>query len=78
MLFVVITTASACIEVLFLQTSMAHVKYLLFLYVCKTDPLFFLCRWEHLIYQLGGHQELIRYVVIKGNVVFDNDRTMDL
>ncbi|KAM3859117.1 putative imidazolonepropionase [Diretmus argenteus] len=35
-------------------------------------------RWEHLIYQLGGHQELIRYVVIKGNVVYDNDKTMDL
>ncbi|KAF3705295.1 putative imidazolonepropionase [Channa argus] len=35
-------------------------------------------RWEHLIYQLGGHQELIRYVVIKGNVVHDNDQTMKL
>ncbi|XP_034382410.1 probable imidazolonepropionase [Cyclopterus lumpus] len=35
-------------------------------------------RWEHLIYQLGGHQELIRYVVIKGNVVVDNDKTVDL
>ncbi|XP_013881303.1 putative imidazolonepropionase [Austrofundulus limnaeus] len=35
-------------------------------------------RWEHLIYQLGGHQELIRYVVIKGNVVYDNDKTLDL
>ncbi|XP_022605419.1 probable imidazolonepropionase [Seriola dumerili] len=35
-------------------------------------------RWEHLIYQLGGHQELIRYVVVKGNVVHDNDKTMDL
>uniref|UniRef100_A0A3B4BI32 Probable imidazolonepropionase n=1 Tax=Periophthalmus magnuspinnatus TaxID=409849 RepID=A0A3B4BI32_9GOBI len=34
--------------------------------------------WEHLIYQLGGHQELIRYVVIKGNIIYDNDRTMDL
>ncbi|XP_029901438.1 putative imidazolonepropionase [Myripristis murdjan] len=34
-------------------------------------------RWEHLIYQLGGHQELIRYVVIKGNIVYDNDKTMD-
>lgn len=38
----------------------------------------FLCRWEHLIYQLGGHQELIRYVVIKGTVVHDNDKTLDL
>nr|XP_020469288.1 probable imidazolonepropionase [Monopterus albus] len=35
-------------------------------------------RWEHLIYQLGGHQELIRYVVIKGDIVYDNDKTMDL
>ncbi|KAL0962902.1 hypothetical protein UPYG_G00346920 [Umbra pygmaea] len=35
-------------------------------------------RWEHLIYQLGGHQEVIRYVVIKGNVVYNNDQTMDL
>ncbi|KAI9543023.1 putative imidazolonepropionase [Dissostichus eleginoides] len=35
-------------------------------------------RWEHLIYQLGGHQELIRYVIIKGNIVVDNDKTLDL
>uniref|UniRef100_A0A3B4ZAK6 Probable imidazolonepropionase n=1 Tax=Stegastes partitus TaxID=144197 RepID=A0A3B4ZAK6_9TELE len=35
-------------------------------------------RWEHLIYQLGGHQEIIRYVIIKGNVVHDNDKTVDL
>ncbi|KAM4711538.1 putative imidazolonepropionase [Anableps anableps] len=35
-------------------------------------------RWEHLIYQLGGHQELIRYVVIRGNIVYDNDKTLDL
>ncbi|XP_029969728.1 putative imidazolonepropionase [Salarias fasciatus] len=35
-------------------------------------------RWEHLIYQLGGHQEIIRYVVIGGNVVYDNDKTLDL
>nr|XP_006633420.1 PREDICTED: probable imidazolonepropionase [Lepisosteus oculatus] len=34
-------------------------------------------RWEHLIYQFGGHQELIRYVIIKGMVVYDNDKTMD-
>uniref|UniRef100_A0A4W5NNM9 Probable imidazolonepropionase n=1 Tax=Hucho hucho TaxID=62062 RepID=A0A4W5NNM9_9TELE len=34
-------------------------------------------RWEHLIYQLGGHQELIRYVVIRGNIVYNNDKTMD-
>ncbi|XP_034529458.1 probable imidazolonepropionase [Notolabrus celidotus] len=35
-------------------------------------------RWEHLIYQLGGHQELIRYVIIKGSVVCDNDKTLSL
>lgn len=35
-------------------------------------------RWEHLIYQLGGHQELIRYVVIKGNIIYDNDKIMTL
>ncbi|XP_015230932.1 PREDICTED: probable imidazolonepropionase [Cyprinodon variegatus] len=35
-------------------------------------------RWEHLIYQLGGHQETIRYVIIKGNIVYDNDKTLDL
>ncbi|XP_035281945.1 probable imidazolonepropionase [Anguilla anguilla] len=34
-------------------------------------------RWEHLIYQFGGHQELIKYVIIKGNVVYENDKTMD-
>ncbi|XP_075886042.1 putative imidazolonepropionase [Nelusetta ayraudi] len=35
-------------------------------------------RWEHLIYQLGGHQDLIRSVVIKGHVVHDNHQTLDL
>ncbi|TWW64830.1 probable imidazolonepropionase [Takifugu flavidus] len=34
-------------------------------------------RWEHLIYQLGGHRELIRHVVIKGNVI-NTDQTMPL
>ncbi|KAM6984732.1 putative imidazolonepropionase [Aplochiton taeniatus] len=32
-------------------------------------------RWEHLIYQLAGHQEVIRYVVIKGKIEYDNDKT---
>ncbi|XP_076967811.1 putative imidazolonepropionase [Tamandua tetradactyla] len=27
-------------------------------------------RWEHLIYQFGGHHELIEYVIIKGKVVY--------
>ncbi|KAM9327844.1 putative imidazolonepropionase [Pholidichthys leucotaenia] len=35
-------------------------------------------RWEHLIYQLAGHQEIIRYVIIKGNIVYDNNKIMDL
>uniref|UniRef100_A0A3Q4H0G4 imidazolonepropionase n=1 Tax=Neolamprologus brichardi TaxID=32507 RepID=A0A3Q4H0G4_NEOBR len=33
---------------------------------------------NHLIYQLGGHQELIRYVIIKGDVVYDNNKILDL
>ncbi|KAJ6656321.1 hypothetical protein lerEdw1_003824 [Lerista edwardsae] len=32
-------------------------------------------RWEHLIYQFGGHQELIEYVIVKGQVVYTNKRT---
>uniref|UniRef100_A0A671P9T1 Probable imidazolonepropionase n=2 Tax=Cyprinidae TaxID=7953 RepID=A0A671P9T1_9TELE len=31
-------------------------------------------RWEHLVYQFGGHQELIRYVIIKGEIVYENDK----
>uniref|UniRef100_A0A8D1VYX9 Probable imidazolonepropionase n=1 Tax=Sus scrofa TaxID=9823 RepID=A0A8D1VYX9_PIG len=27
-------------------------------------------RWEHLIYQFGGHHELIEYVIVKGKVVY--------
>ncbi|MGH0165488.1 UNVERIFIED_CONTAM: hypothetical protein FKN15_051623 [Acipenser sinensis] len=34
-------------------------------------------RWEHLIYQFGGHQELIKFVIVKGKVVYENDRTVD-
>ncbi|XP_030635469.1 putative imidazolonepropionase [Chanos chanos] len=34
-------------------------------------------RWEHLIYQFGGHQELIRFVIIKGSVVYENESVMD-
>nr|XP_006014147.2 PREDICTED: probable imidazolonepropionase [Latimeria chalumnae] len=33
-------------------------------------------RWEHLIYQFGGHQELIKYVVVSGKMVYGNDKTM--
>ncbi|XP_072257382.1 probable imidazolonepropionase [Pyxicephalus adspersus] len=35
-------------------------------------------RWEHLIYQFGGHQELIKYVVIKGKIVYRNERVLGL
>ncbi|KAM7179722.1 putative imidazolonepropionase [Macrochelys suwanniensis] len=33
-------------------------------------------RWEHLIYQFGGHQELIEYVIVKGKVIYKNERVM--
>ncbi|XP_055053164.2 probable imidazolonepropionase [Misgurnus anguillicaudatus] len=35
-------------------------------------------RWEHLIYQFGGHQELIRYVIIKGEIVYENNKVLSL
>ncbi|XP_066538045.1 probable imidazolonepropionase isoform X2 [Hoplias malabaricus] len=35
-------------------------------------------RWEHLIYQFGSHQELIRFVIIKGNTVYDNEKVLNL
>ncbi|XP_043101307.1 probable imidazolonepropionase [Puntigrus tetrazona] len=35
-------------------------------------------RWEHLVYQFGGHQELIRYVIIKGKIVYENDKILNL
>ncbi|XP_063045304.1 probable imidazolonepropionase [Engraulis encrasicolus] len=35
-------------------------------------------RWEHLIYQLGGHQELIKHVIIKGHIAYDNPHTLNL
>ncbi|XP_020671194.3 putative imidazolonepropionase [Pogona vitticeps] len=34
-------------------------------------------RWEHVIYQFGGHQELIEYVIVKGKVVYKNNRILD-
>ncbi|KAG2460340.1 HUTI imidazolonepropionase, partial [Polypterus senegalus] len=34
-------------------------------------------RWEHLIYQFGGHQELVKYVLVKGAIVYENNRTAD-
>ncbi|KAK7170968.1 hypothetical protein R3I94_001005 [Phoxinus phoxinus] len=35
-------------------------------------------RWEHLVYQFGGHQELIRYVIIKGEIVYENEKVLTL
>ncbi|XP_053318016.1 probable imidazolonepropionase [Spea bombifrons] len=35
-------------------------------------------RWEHLIYQFGGHQELIEYVAIKGKIIYKNERVLGL
>ncbi|KAF7248734.1 putative imidazolonepropionase [Varanus komodoensis] len=34
-------------------------------------------RWEHLIYQFGGHQELIECVIVKGKIVYKNDSILD-
>uniref|UniRef100_H0XB01 Probable imidazolonepropionase n=1 Tax=Otolemur garnettii TaxID=30611 RepID=H0XB01_OTOGA len=31
-------------------------------------------RWEHLIYQFGGHHELIEYVIAKGKVIYKNKK----
>ncbi|XP_077083879.1 putative imidazolonepropionase isoform X2 [Siphateles boraxobius] len=35
-------------------------------------------RWEHLVYQFGGHQELIKYVIIKGEIVYENEKVLTL
>lgn len=59
-----------------LTNDMDYIVYFT-LSVWETDGFSLLHRWEHLIYQFGGHQELIKYVIIKGNVVYENDRTMD-
>uniref|UniRef100_UPI00398F0276 probable imidazolonepropionase n=1 Tax=Pristiophorus japonicus TaxID=55135 RepID=UPI00398F0276 len=34
-------------------------------------------RWEHLIYQFGAHQELIKYVITKGKIAYENERCLD-
>ncbi|NXN07874.1 HUTI imidazolonepropionase, partial [Indicator maculatus] len=31
-------------------------------------------RWEHLIYQFGGHDSLIDYVIVKGKVIYQKER----
>ncbi|XP_078531965.1 putative imidazolonepropionase [Lissotriton helveticus] len=33
-------------------------------------------RWEHLIYQFGGHQEIIEFVIVKGKVIYENERVL--
>ena len=36
---------------------------------CHVD--FVICRrWEHLVYQLGGHDELVMFVIKKGSLVY--------
>ncbi|XP_060699259.1 probable imidazolonepropionase [Hemiscyllium ocellatum] len=34
-------------------------------------------RWEHLIYQFGGHQDLIKYVITKGKIAYENKSCLD-
>ncbi|XP_053107238.1 probable imidazolonepropionase [Hemicordylus capensis] len=34
-------------------------------------------RWEHLIYQFGGHQELIEYVIVNGKIAYVNENILD-
>ncbi|KAM4035947.1 putative imidazolonepropionase [Anomaloglossus baeobatrachus] len=35
-------------------------------------------RWEHVIYQFGGHQELIQFVCVKGKLVYMNEKILAL
>ena len=34
------------------------------------------CRWEHLIYQLAGHDEIIEYVIKAGQVVVERTKSV--
>ncbi|XP_048409623.1 probable imidazolonepropionase isoform X1 [Stegostoma tigrinum] len=34
-------------------------------------------RWEHLIYQFGGHQDLIKCVITKGKIAYENRSCLD-
>ena len=41
------------------------------IHVCSClDSAIFLFRWEHLIYQLGGHDEIIKFVIKNGKIVY--------
>ena len=33
-------------------------------------------RWEHLIYQLAGHDDVIEYVIKKGQVVVERAKSV--
>ncbi|PRD21967.1 UNVERIFIED_CONTAM: amdhd1 [Trichonephila clavipes] len=35
-------------------------------------------KWEHLIYQMGGHASLIDKVLKKGNIVYENTHSQHL
>ena len=40
------------------------------------DFFFQFFRWEHLIYQLGGHDHVIEYVIKKGQVVVERSKSV--
>ena len=41
------------------------------IHVCSClDSAIFLFRWEHLIYQLGGHDEIIKFAIKNGKIVY--------
>ena len=41
------------------------------IHVCLClDSAVFLLRWEHLVYQLGGHDEIIKFVIKNGKIVY--------
>lgn len=41
------------------------------IHVCSClDSAIFLLRWEHLVYQLGGHDEIIKFVIKNGKIVY--------
>ncbi|XP_059510724.1 probable imidazolonepropionase isoform X3 [Stegostoma tigrinum] len=37
----------------------------------------YILRWEHLIYQFGGHQDLIKCVITKGKIAYENRSCLD-
>lgn len=41
------------------------------IHVCSClESAIFLFRWEHLVYQLGGHDEIIKFVIKNGKIVY--------